>query len=57
VKQLHGNSFILAAATFVFVAAQPVSAQTSEITDVQLNPVDGGINVVLKTSSGSRPQV
>jgi type IV pilus assembly protein PilQ len=57
VKQLHGNSFILAAAAFVFVAAQPVSAQTSEITDVQLNPVDGGINVVLKTSSGSRPQV
>ncbi len=56
-KQLHGNSFILAAAAFVFVAAQPVSAQTSEITDVQLNPVDGGINVVLKTSSGSRPQV
>jgi len=57
VKQLHGKSFILAAAAFVFVAAQPVSAQTSEITDVQLNPVDGGINVVLKTSSGSRPQI
>jgi len=57
VKQLHGNSFIFGAAAFVFLAAQPVSAQTSEITDVQLNPVDGGINVVLKTSSGSRPQV
>ncbi|MBW4445511.1 MAG: AMIN domain-containing protein [Spirirestis rafaelensis WJT71-NPBG6] len=56
-KQLHGNSFIFGAATFVFLATQPVSAQTSEITDVQLNPVDGGINVVLKTSSGSRPQV
>lgn len=55
--KLHGNSFILAAAAFVFVAAQPVSAQTSQITDVQLNPVDGGINLVLKTSSGSRPQV
>ncbi|MGI2903445.1 AMIN domain-containing protein [Tolypothrix sp. VBCCA 56010] len=55
--KLHGNSFILATAAFVFVAAQPVSAQTTEITDVQLNPVDGGINLVLKTSSGSRPQV
>lgn len=55
--KLHGNSFILATAAFVFVAAQPVSAQTSQITDVQLNPVDGGINLVLKTSSGSRPQV
>nr|WP_201280260.1 type IV pilus secretin family protein [Hassalia byssoidea] len=47
----------MATAAFVFVAAQPVSAQTSQITDVQLNPVDGGINLVLKTSSGSRPQV
>ncbi|WP_193196673.1 AMIN domain-containing protein [Nostoc sp. MG11] len=56
-KQLHGNSLILGAAAFVFLAAQPVLAQTTQITDVQLNPVDGGISVVLKTSSGSRPQV
>ncbi|MEH1929735.1 AMIN domain-containing protein [Nostoc sp.] len=56
-KQLHGNSFILGATAFVFLAAQPVWAQISQITDVQLNPVDGGIKVVLKTSSGSRPQV
>ncbi|MFN6529664.1 AMIN domain-containing protein [Nostoc sp. ChiSLP03a] len=56
-KQLHGNSFILATAAFVFLAAQPVSAQISQVTDVQLNPVNGGINVALKTSSGSRPQV
>ncbi|MEH1999755.1 MAG: AMIN domain-containing protein [Nostoc sp.] len=56
-KQLHGNSFILGTAAFVFLAAQPVWAQISQITDVQLNPVDGGIKVVLKTSSGSRPQV
>ena len=56
-KQLHGNSFILGATAFVFLAAQPVWAQISKITDVQLNPVDGGIKVVLKTSSGSRPQV
>ncbi len=56
-KQLHGNSFILGSAAFVFLAAQPVWAQISEITDVQLNPVNGGISVALKTSSGSRPQV
>ncbi|MDZ8066514.1 MAG: AMIN domain-containing protein [Nostoc sp. DedQUE08] len=56
-KQLHGNSFILATAAFVFLAAQPVWAQISQVTDVQLNPVNGGINVALKTSSGSRPQV
>jgi type IV pilus assembly protein PilQ len=57
VKQLHGNSFILGTAAFVFLAVQPVWAQISQVTDVQLNPVDGGIRVVLKTSSGSRPQV
>jgi len=57
VKQLHGNSFILGTAAFVFLAAQPVLAQISQVTNVQLNPVDGGVNVVLKTSSGSRPQV
>jgi type IV pilus assembly protein PilQ len=57
VKQLHGNSLFLGTAAFVFLAAQPVWANTTQITDVQLNPVNGGINVVLKTSSGSRPQV
>ncbi|MCC5600077.1 type IV pilus secretin family protein [Nostoc favosum] len=56
-KQLHGNSFILGTTAFVFLAAQPVWAQISQITNVQLNPVNGGISVTLKTSSGSRPQV
>ncbi|MEH1821173.1 MAG: AMIN domain-containing protein [Nostoc sp.] len=56
-KQLHGNSFILGTAAFVFLASQPVWAQISQVTGVQLNPVDGGISVALKTSSGSRPQV
>jgi type IV pilus assembly protein PilQ len=57
VKQLHGNSLILGAAAFLYLAAQPVSAQITQINDVQLSPVDGGISVVLKTSTGSRPQV
>ena len=56
-KQLHGNSFILGTAAFVFLAAQPVWAQISQVTNVQLNPVNGGISVALKTSSGSRSQV
>ncbi|MFN6464591.1 MAG: AMIN domain-containing protein [Nostoc sp. DedVER02] len=56
-KQLHGNSFILGTAAFVFLATQPVWAQISQVTNVQLNPVNGGISVALKTSSGSRPQV
>ncbi len=56
-KQLHGNTLLFATTAIVFLAAQPVKAQITQITDVQLNPVDGGINVVLKTSSGSRPQI
>ncbi|BAY89115.1 MULTISPECIES: type IV pilus secretin family protein [unclassified Tolypothrix] len=56
-KQLHGNSLLLGTAAFIFLAAQPVWADTTQITDVQLSQVDGGINVILKTSSGSRPQV
>ncbi|MBW4554715.1 MAG: AMIN domain-containing protein [Trichormus sp. ATA11-4-KO1] len=56
-KQLHGNSVILGAAAFVFLAAQPARAQIAQVTGVKLNPVNNGISVVLKTSSGSRPQV
>ncbi|MDZ8235851.1 MAG: AMIN domain-containing protein [Nostoc sp. ChiQUE01a] len=56
-KQIHGNSFILGTAAFVFLAAQPVWAQIAQVTNVQLNQANGGVSVVLKTSSGSRPQV
>ncbi|HYW18853.1 MAG TPA: AMIN domain-containing protein [Nodularia sp. (in: cyanobacteria)] len=56
-KQFHGNSVILGAAAFVFIAAQPASAQMAQVTGVKLNPANGGVNVVLQTSSGSRPQV
>jgi type IV pilus assembly protein PilQ len=48
---------VLDAAAIVFLAAQPVSAQTTEITGVQLSPVNGGINIVLTTASNSRPQI
>ncbi|BAZ53880.1 type II and III secretion system protein [Nostoc sp. NIES-4103] len=56
-KQLHGNSLILGAAAFVFLAAQPAWSQTTQINQVQLNPVDGGLSVILKTTTGDRPQV
>jgi type IV pilus assembly protein PilQ len=59
VRQLHGKGLdlILGATTIVFLVAQPVKAQVTQITDVQLKNVNGGVNVVLKTSSGSRPQI
>ncbi|TBR60065.1 general secretion pathway protein GspD [Westiellopsis prolifica IICB1] len=58
-RQLHGKGLdlILGATTIVFLAAQPVKAQVTQITDVQLKTVNGGVNVVLKTSTGSRPQI
>lgn len=52
-KHVHGNGLVLGAAAFVFLAAQPVSAQTTQITEVKLNPGNGGLSVVLKTSAGS----
>jgi type IV pilus assembly protein PilQ len=57
VKQLHGNGLILGATAIVFLAAQPVKAQIAQVTNVQLKPVNGGINVVLTTSFSSRPQI
>ncbi|MDB9357392.1 AMIN domain-containing protein, partial [Nodularia spumigena CS-587/03] len=56
-KQFHGNGVILGAAAFAFIAAQPAAAQIAQVTGVKLNPVNGGVSVVLQTSSGSRPQV
>ncbi|MUH00214.1 AMIN domain-containing protein [Scytonema sp. UIC 10036] len=56
-KQLHGNGLAFGVAAIVMVAAQPVMAQVTQITGVKLSPADGGVNVVLTTSSGSRPQV
>jgi type IV pilus assembly protein PilQ len=55
--KLHGNNLIFGTAVSVLIAAQPVLAQTTQVTGVQLNPVDGGIKLVLNTSSGDRPQV
>ncbi|GAA6615688.1 AMIN domain-containing protein [Scytonema sp. NUACC26] len=56
-KQLHGNGLAFGVAAIAMIAAQPVMAQVSQITGVKLSPADGGVNVVLTTSSGSRPQV
>ena len=57
-KQLHGSSFIFGTAASVLLITQPVWAQsTTKITGVKLNQAEGGVNLVLNTSDGSRPQV
>jgi type IV pilus assembly protein PilQ len=57
VKQLHGSKFLFSATTLVFLASQAVSAQTTQITNVRLQPSETGVNLVLTTSAGDRAQV
>ena len=56
-KQLHNSVFGSSVAAFVLLASQPVLAKITQITDVKLSPIAGGISVVLKTAAGDRPQV
>ncbi|NJR15657.1 MAG: AMIN domain-containing protein [Calothrix sp. CSU_2_0] len=58
-KQIHGNGFIVGATAAILVAqiGQPVWAQTTQITGVKLNQVDGKVNLVLDASAGDRAQV
>lgn len=56
-KQLHGNNIILGTAATIVLIAQPVWAQTAQITGINLKPVDNGVSLKLKTSSSKRPQV
>jgi type IV pilus assembly protein PilQ len=57
VKQLQGNGLLFAGAAVVLLAAQPVWAAVTPVTAVQLSRTDRGINVVLATSTGDRPQI
>ena len=56
-KQFHNNVFVSSAAVCLLLAAQPVLAQLTQVTDVKLDPIEGGVSVILKTAAGDRPQV
>ena len=56
-KQFHNSVFVSSAAACVLLAAQPVLAQMTQVTDVKLNPIEGGVSVILRTAAGDRPQV
>lgn len=51
------SSVILGGATVVLMAIQPSIAQVAKVTNVQLNQTNQGLNLVLDTSTGKRPQV
>lgn len=57
-KQSQGFSRILLGGAAVLVAIQPALASPSaQITAVQLNPTQQGVNVFLQTKPGQRPHV
>ncbi len=56
-KQFNNNVFVLSAAACVLLAAQPALAQVTQVTDVKLSPIEGGVSVIFRTASGDRPQV
>ncbi|WP_339376680.1 AMIN domain-containing protein [Chlorogloea sp. CCALA 695] len=51
------GSVIVAGATVVLMAAHPGFAQVAKVINVQLNQTSGGLNLVLETSTGKRPQI
>ncbi|MFM7365862.1 MAG: AMIN domain-containing protein [Cuspidothrix sp.] len=56
-KQFNNNVFVSGAAACVLLAAQPVLAQVTQVSDVKLSPIEGGVSVILRTTAGERPQV
>lgn len=57
-KNIWQNSGgLVAGAAVVLIAAQPVFAQSAKVTSVKLSQTNNGLNLVLETSSGKRPQV
>ncbi len=51
------NSSVIVAGAIVFMATQPGFAQIAKVTNVQLNRTNSGLNLILETSTGKRPQV
>jgi len=57
VKQVQGIAGMIAGGATVVVAVQPALAAPVLVTGVELNPNGNGINLVLQTQKGERPQV
>jgi type IV pilus assembly protein PilQ len=60
VKQFHGVSGLVAATALVsplMMVSAAVAGPMTQVTDVQLTQKAGGLDVVLQTQGGSKPQV
>ncbi len=56
-KQLQSSGVLIAGAALSLLMSQPAWAVATRVTGVRLNPTDRGLNVILETASGDRPQV
>jgi type IV pilus assembly protein PilQ len=51
------GSSILGSGAWVLIATQPAFAQATQVTNVRLNPSGQGVDVILETRDGDRPQI
>jgi type IV pilus assembly protein PilQ len=51
------GSSILTSGAWVLLATQPAFAQATQVTNVRLNPSGQGVDVILETRDGDRPQI
>ncbi|MDX2214696.1 MAG: AMIN domain-containing protein [Oculatellaceae cyanobacterium bins.114] len=56
-KQHLGLRSILGSTAIALIASQPAIAVPTQVTGVQVNPSNGGINLVLQTRNGDRPDI
>jgi type IV pilus assembly protein PilQ len=56
-KQSDYGFLVPSAVACILLAAEPVLAQITQVTDVELNPIPGGISVILRTGTENSPQV
>jgi len=57
VKRHLGFGSVIGGVALVMMVSQAAQAASTQITDVQLKQTDGGVQVVLQTKNGDRPQV
>lgn len=56
-KNHFGLASVLGSSAAVLMAVQPANAAATQVTGVQVNPTEGGVEVILQTRSGDRPQI
>lgn len=54
---IQASGVIFGGAAVVLLAAQPVWAAATKVTEVRLSTTNSGFNVILETSRGDRPQI